>query len=132
MAADSQEGQLPFNGLDEIRTYIEQNTAQPLNREQLATMAGFSVPHFHRIFSAEIGENIAAYIRRIRLERAARKLFMGAVDITQVAHAAGYQTHAAFSKAFKQHYGYTPSEFRALDFETTLATLHQGKSHDKN
>jgi AraC-like DNA-binding protein len=39
---------------------------------------------------------------------------MGAVDITEVALAAGYDTHAAFSKAFKQQFGFSPSEFREL------------------
>jgi AraC-like DNA-binding protein len=33
---------------------------------------------------------------------------MGAVDITEVALAAGYQTHAAFGKAFKQQFGPHP------------------------
>lgn len=95
-------------------------------------MAGYSLPHFHRIFTAEIGENIAAYIKRVRLERAARKLMQGAVDLTQVALAAGYQSHAAFSKAFKQRYGYTPSQFRRLNFLIALETVRKGKSDDKN
>ena len=89
-------------------------------------MAGFSVPHFHRIFTAHVGENIASYVRRVRLERAGRKLRMGAVDITEVALAAGYDTHAAFSKAFKQHFGLSPSEFRQLDCGSATQILSKG------
>jgi AraC family transcriptional regulator len=100
--------------INEVTQYIHQHIDEPLNREVLAEVAGFSVPHFHRIFTAQVGENIASYVRRVRLERAARKLRMGAVDITEVALAAGYDTHAAFSKAFKQHFGLSPSEFRRL------------------
>jgi AraC family transcriptional regulator len=100
--------------LNEVDQYIRDNISQPLNREVLAAVAGFSVPHFHRIFTAQKGENMAAYVRRIRLERAGWKLRMGAVDITEVALAAGYDTHAAFSKAFKQQFGFSPSEFREL------------------
>jgi AraC family transcriptional regulator len=100
--------------LDDVDQYIRDNISQPLNREVLAAVAGFSVPHFHRIFTAEKGENIAAYVRRLRLERAGWKLRMGAVDITEVALAAGYDTHAAFSRAFKQQFGYSPSDFREL------------------
>jgi AraC family transcriptional regulator len=37
------------------------------------------------------------------------------VNIAEVALAAGYQTHAAFGKAFKQHFGISPSAFRQLD-----------------
>jgi AraC family transcriptional regulator len=100
--------------INEVTQYIREHVDEPLNREVLAAVAGFSVPHFHRIFTAQVGENIASYVRRVRLERAGRKLRMGAVDITEVALAAGYDTHAAFSKAFKQHFGLSPSEFRQL------------------
>lgn len=132
MTTDDQEANGGTNGINVVKTYIRQNTDQALDRKELANMAGYSLPHFHRIFTAEIGENIAAYIKRVRLERAARKLMQGAVDLTQVALAAGYQSHAAFSKAFKQRYGYTPSQFRRLNFLIALETVRKGKSDDKN
>ncbi len=106
--------------------YIRKHIHEPLKREQLAEVAGFSVPHFHRVFSAQVGESAASYVRRFRLERAARKLRMGAVDITEVALAAGYETHAAFSKAFKQRFGLTPSEFRQLGCSAATQLLRQG------
>ena len=112
--------------LNDVDRYIRDNISQPLNREVLAAVAGFSVPHFHRIFTAQKGENIAAYVRRIRLERAGWKLRMGAVDITEVALAAGYDTHAAFSKAFKQQFGFSPSEFRQLGCWAATQLLRKG------
>ena len=51
---------------------------------------------------------------------------MGAVDITEIALAAGYDTHAAFSKAFKQQFGLSPSEFRQLDCRTATQLLVKG------
>ena len=112
-----------FECLEEVEKYIREHIHEPLNREILAEVAGFSVPHFHRIFTAQRGENIASYVRRVRLERAGRKLRMGAVDITEVALAAGYDTHAAFSKAFKQQFDLSPSEFRQLDCRTATQVL---------
>ena len=114
--------------IDGVTRYIHDHMDEPLTREVLAEVAGFSVPHFHRIFTAQMGENIASYVRRVRLERAGRKLRMGAVDITQVALAAGYDTHAAFSKAFKQQFGLSPSEFRQLDCHTATQILRKGYS----
>ena len=93
--------------------------------EVLAAIAGISVPHLQRVFTAHTGESIAGYVRRVRLERAGRKLRMGAVDITEVALAAGYDSHAAFSKAFKQQFGLTPSEFRRLDCWTATNILRK-------
>jgi AraC family transcriptional regulator len=112
--------------IDTVKLYIREHIDEPLNRELLAAVAGFSVPHFHRIFTAYPGENITDYIRRVRMERAGRKLRMGAVDITEVALAAGYDTHAAFSKAFKQYFGLSPSQFRQLDCRTATRILKTG------
>jgi AraC family transcriptional regulator len=112
--------------IDEVKLYIREHINEPLNREVLAAVAGFSVPHFHRIFTACAGENIASYVRRVRMRRAGQKLRMGAVDITEVALAAGYDTHAAFSKAFKQHFGLSPSEFRQLDCRSATRILKVG------
>jgi AraC family transcriptional regulator len=99
----------------DVMKYIRQHIHETINRETLAAVAGFSIPHFHRVFTAQVGESAISYVRRLRLERAARKLRMGAVDITEVALAAGYDSHAAFSKAFKQQFGLSPSEFRQLN-----------------
>ena len=112
--------------IEEVMRYIRRHISEPLDRETLAAVAGFSIPHFHRVFTAQVGESAISYVRRIRLERAARKLRMGAVDITQVALAAGYDSHAAFSKAFKQQYGLSPSEFRQLGCWAATQLLRKG------
>lgn len=106
--------------------YIRQHIHEPINRGTLAAVAGFSIPHFHRVFTAQVGESAISYVRRLRLERAARKLRMGAVDITEVALAAGYDSHAAFSKAFKQQFGLSPSEFRQLNCWVATQLLRKG------
>src|SRR5215211_945815 len=112
--------------IDVVMRYIREHIGEPLDREMLADVAGFSVPHFHRVFTAHVGESAASYVRRLRLERAGRKLRMGAVDITEVALAAGYDTHAAFSKAFKQQFGLSPREFRQLGCRTATQLLTKG------
>ena len=111
--------------------FIREHIREPLNREVLADVAGFSVPHFHRVFRAEVGESAISYVRRLRLHRAGQKLRMGAVDITEVALAAGYDSHAAFSKAFKQQYGLSPSEFRQLGCTSATQLLTNGKGWNK-
>ena len=112
--------------IEDVMRYIREHIGDPLDRETLAAVAGFSVPHFHRVFTAHVGESAIGYVRRLRLERAARKLRMGAVDITEVALAAGYDTHAAFSKAFKQQFGLSPSEFRQLGCWAATQLLRKG------
>lgn len=120
--------QLYQEPIKEVQQYIGAHIDEPLNREVLAAVAGFSIPHFHRIFTQYTGESAASYVRRIRMERAGRKLRMGAVDITEVALAAGYDSHAAFSKAFKKYFGFRPSEFRNLNCLTASQILRKGSS----
>ena len=112
--------------IEDVMKYIRVHISEPLDRETLAAVAGFSVPHFHRVFTAHVGESAISYVRRLRLERAARKLRMGAVDIAEVALAAGYDTHAAFSKAFKLQFGLSPSEFRQLNCWVATQLLRKG------
>ena len=112
--------------IEDVVKYIRAHISESLDRETLAAVAGFSIPHFHWVFTAHVGESAITYVRRLRMERAGRKLRMGAVDITEVALAAGYDSHAAFSKAFKQQFGLSPSEFRQLGCRKATQILRKG------
>src|SRR5512138_615537 len=111
--------------MEAVRRFVRDHADEPLDRARLAAVAGFSVPHFQRLWRAHTGENVAAYVRRMRLKRAALKLRMGAVDITEVALCAGYETHPAFSRAFKQQYGLSPSQFRERDCWAATHMVHE-------
>ena len=113
--------------IEAVKKHIRLHIDQPLDRAVLAQVAGFSVPHFHRVFVAHTGMNIAGYVRAVRMERAGRKLRMGAVDITEVALAAGYDSHASFARAFKRHFGLCPSDFRRLSCRDATKRLMKGK-----
>jgi AraC family transcriptional regulator len=128
MVIDTQLIQEYSETIEGVKLYIREHIHDQLNREVLAEVAGFSVPNFNSVFTAQVGESAVSYVRRLRMERAARKLRMGAVDITEVARAAGYETHAAFSKAFKQQFGFSPSEFRQLGCSAATQLLRKGRS----
>ena len=95
-----------------VLTHIQEHLDEPLDLEELAWVACFSSFHFHRIFAAMTGENVADHVRRLRLERAAMDLRSGAKQVIQVALDAGYGAHEAFTRAFKAAYGVSPSDFR--------------------
>jgi AraC family transcriptional regulator len=118
--------------VERVQRYIHHHLNEPLNRSVLADVAGFSIPHFHRVFTACTGESAINYVRRMRLIRAGHKLRMGAVDIMEVALAAGYESHAAFSKAFKKQYGLTPRDFRAMSCLSAIALLRKGNYHESS
>lgn len=93
--------------------HIENNLAEPLRVSEIAKHANLSAFHFQRLFSAYRGEPISQYISARRLERAAIELTRNPnVNLLQLGLDSGFQTHSAFSKAFKRQFGVTPSAFR--------------------
>ena len=78
---------------------------------ELADELGFSRRQLHRKLSALTGRAPTDFIRRIRLERAAQMLEQHAGNISEVAHAVGFQQRKYFSTLFREAFGKTPSEF---------------------
>lgn len=96
--------------LDEIHARLDDESLEP---GQLADTAGFSCHHFHRVFRGMTGESVMGLVRRLRLERAAQRLRFGDVSVTDAAFASGYQSHEAFTRAFRDRFGLAPRDFRA-------------------
>ncbi len=92
---------------------IESHLSDELNLETIAEVAGVSKFHLSRAFAASTGFGFAGYVRARRLSEAAKALAQGASDILAVALEAGYGSHEAFTRAFRQHFGLTPEQIRA-------------------
>lgn len=78
----------------------------------LAESCGLSRATFARRFNGLVGETPIAYLVRWRLCVAARRILDEKISIEQVAYGSGFESPAAFSKAFKRQYGEAPSHFR--------------------
>ncbi|MBL0938811.1 MAG: AraC family transcriptional regulator [Gemmatimonadaceae bacterium] len=78
----------------------------------LASLAHMSPFHFHRVFRGMVGETPLELLRRLRLERAASVLRTSTQPITSIAFEAGFETHEAFTRAFRVAFGEAPSAFR--------------------
>lgn len=90
---------------------------QPLPLERVAQVAGFSPFHFHRVFSALVGETLNQFVKRLRLERALKLMSQGKnSSLTEVAFACGFASSSDFSRSFKQRYGAPPSAFEVETF----------------
>jgi AraC-like DNA-binding protein len=63
-------------------------------------------------FASLVGESPMQYLTRWRLGLAARALRSGNDAISRVAERSGYETEAAFSRAFKREFGLSPSTWR--------------------
>jgi len=94
--------------------YIENHIAEgDLSLKKLSSVAGFSPFHFHRIFAGMMGETLNQFIQRIRVEKAAMLLVVNPKkNMTEIAFDCGYSGSAQFSRAFREKFGKTPSEWR--------------------
>ncbi len=91
---------------------IDRCLGQDLSLQRLADEAGISRFHFHRIFSALTGESVLALTTRMRMQRALALTQRGQrPQWKAVAVAVGYRSPDVFARAFKRHFGCTPSQF---------------------
>lgn len=99
--------------IHKVQDHMENHLGEPLSIEELSSVAGFSKYHFSRIFQGILHEPLAHYVNRIRMEKA---LFLLAhrsdKNMTDIAYDIGYTDSAVFSRAFKNHYGISPREYR--------------------
>lgn len=99
--------------LNKVIEFIGKHLDEKHTLTQLSNIACFSKYHFHRLFTAYTGVSLQQYIRWLRLKRAAHQLIVDKdQSILNIAIDAGFESHEAFSRAFKQTCGKNPSEFR--------------------
>jgi len=114
--------------------YVETHLGEKLSLEEIARHAGLSPFHLSRGFAEVSGKPLMRYVRARRLSEAARALATGAPNILSVALDAGYSSHEAFTRAFRDAFDITPEQARlcpnklaltgAISMDTTpLTTL---------
>ena len=80
--------------------------------ESLASEAGMSRSRFAERFTEMLGTAPMAYVTEWRLQRALARLVESEASVKAIASEAGYQSAAAFTRAFSQRFGHPPSDVR--------------------
>ncbi|MFP4619296.1 MAG: GyrI-like domain-containing protein [Spirochaetaceae bacterium] len=99
-----------YRRVNAVIDYIEEHIDEKLSLDSLAEIACFSGFHFHRVFKAVINETLNDYIRRVRLEKAARMLKQKKGSVTDVAYSLGYSSSANFARDFRSYFRIPPSK----------------------
>ncbi|MBS7527629.1 AraC family transcriptional regulator [Fusibacter paucivorans] len=98
--------------LNDAMAYLEAHLTGEIAYEVLAQKACCSVYHFQRMFSYMAGMPLSEYIRRRRMSLAAVDLKNREVRVLDVALKYGYESPTAFTRAFQNIHGITPSKAR--------------------
>jgi transcriptional regulator GlxA family with amidase domain len=91
---------------------IHANPARPWTVEHLAAEIGMSRSRFADRFSSLMGVGPMAYLADWRLQKALALLDDSRCSVQQVATQTGYQSPAAFTRAFAGKFGLPPTEYR--------------------
>lgn len=92
--------------------YIMQHLDEELSIEDVAAHCHFSKYYFSRVFKAETGESIYAFVKRLKMEQSALRLKIAPEkSITDIGVEYGYSP-SNYSSAFKKHHKISPANFR--------------------
>jgi AraC-like DNA-binding protein/predicted transcriptional regulator YdeE len=114
-----------FDNIKEALVYIDGHLDESITFESLAARFHFSPYYFHRMFSIIVGKTVTAHIRDRRLTQAC--LMLNATDgpVINIAMDCGFNSAQAFSRAFKERFGLTPSEYRRQGLAPVIVTAEE-------
>jgi AraC family transcriptional regulator len=118
--------------INKVCNYIYEHLSEDLSVEHLSRIANFSKYHFHRQFSEYTGINVFRFIQLARLKRASYQLvFNKHYRIIDIALEANFENPESFSRAFKNLFGQTPSQFRHTPDWKSWHEKYQFTQHER-
>ena len=94
-----------------VLSYINENLGRELSVDELAEQAYLSRYHFMRLFKAQTGSTVHAYVRQKRLLYAARLIREGE-SAARAAAESGFSNYSAFHRAFRECFGISPGQLK--------------------
>jgi transcriptional regulator GlxA family with amidase domain len=98
------------NQLNQIQNWAELAHRANYNPEKLARLCGVCLRHLQRFAAANNLGTPEAWLKRLRIQRASLLLAQPGSLIKQIATELGYNDPSQFSREFKSHYGFSPSD----------------------
>lgn len=109
--------------IDKIDACIRSKNSEALTLSALAQEFGYSEYHFSRKFRELSGIQLRDYLRYRKLALAAKRVRDSGDSLLDIALDNGFSSHEAFTRAFKEAYGITPSEYRQNPVPLALHTV---------
>lgn len=106
-----------WEAVQETVEYLEKHYEEEIQIDRLVEIAHLSPYYLQRLFHRLVGKTIYEYLKLRRLAKSFKLLKEGQETILQIALAVGFKSHETFTKAFKEVYGITPSQYRKGDMK---------------
>ncbi len=95
-----------------LQLWILDHLGEELPVERLAVQAAMSPRHFSRWFKARAGLSPAAFVLKLRVEEACRRLDEGALQLKEIARQCGFADEQNLRRAFQRQLGVLPQQYR--------------------
>ena len=95
-----------------IKFYLDTHYMEILRMDKLAAYFDIHPNHLSRIFREAYGIAPKQYLQDLKLEKSAQMLQTTDVPVSLIAESIGFEDQHAFSRAFKNHWGVSPTEYR--------------------
>lgn len=92
--------------------HIAKHYKETVKNDELAALTGLSTVYFRKLFTEHVGRSPIDYALSLRIEKAKEMLSGDCGSMTEVALALGYQSIYDFSRSFKRHVGFSPTEYK--------------------
>jgi AraC family transcriptional regulator len=118
--------------INAVVNFIQANLSDNLSLQKLAALANYSPFHFQKIFRQVTGESPKQFIVRLRLETAAHALIIQLdKPIKEIAMDNGFTSAATFARAFKNYFGFSAENLRAMPKDQRMALYKKGTQNQQ-
>ena len=100
------------NKLNVIFNFVKEHYTRPISLEEVAKIAGMTVPAFCRYFKKITKKTFTAFVNGYRVAHAAKLLHEKQISISEVCFDSGFNNISHFNRLFKDFFGKTPSVYR--------------------
>lgn len=118
--APAEENISPEEVVEIIKQYVDSNYCQNFKITMFEEKYFFSITYLTKLFHARYGYTIYEYVLKLRMERAKELLEKPDIKILDIAERLGYKDNHYFSKAFRNYYGISPSQYRKKSSEKKI------------
>lgn len=109
-----------YQRIVKAKLFIDKHFAEPIDLDNISDQAHFSKFHFIRLFKSIYGQTPNNYLTQVRVENA-KKLLAEGHSIAETSLCIGFDSTTSFAGLFKKMTGLSPSAFRKVQEERTMA-----------
>jgi AraC family transcriptional regulator len=102
----------PPSWLETVRQLLHERFTEDLTHDAIAATVGVHPVHLARVFRQHSGRTVGDYLRKLRVDFAARQLMATEMPLADLASAAGFADQSHLTRTFKRQIGMTPAAFR--------------------